>query len=372
MTSKVILNQVLSRYDDKQKHPGYTSGVPTQVNVTINFLHVRSISQKEQLLEQVEAFVTEAWSDSRLTFQNPEAGSANVYFVEIDPELVWHPRLYVEGSSEISTPNKIAWITNEGKMEVQTRILMDIPCPMHFGQLPFDKQSCPIKFLDEYYESSAMVLNIAEGGITGLDRIKSGMWQDFQYTTSLTRDEEFPAYSVATVFLKMQRSSLPDYKNVMVPAFLFALLSYMGFWISPAAVPARAGLGVTCVLITVGLQGQVRAKLPIVSYQMWLDDFLLGVLCFNVIAVATFAMENFATRGRAEAEKYQKKSESSESDLDGQGQTPPRMSSWRHRMWIRMLLVMCELDAIMRIVYPAAFLIFTICLSEAVSSYGHN
>ena len=74
---------------------------------------------------------------------------------------------------------------------------------------------------------------------------------------------------------------------------IFVFLSYLGCWISPAAAPARVALGIITVLVVTGQLASVTAKLPPLSYGVWLVDFQFGCLLFNIVSFVLYAVVNF-------------------------------------------------------------------------------
>ena len=65
-------------------------------------------------------------------------------------------------------------------------------------------------------------------------------------------------------------------------ACLIVLLGYLGSWINPAAAPGRIALGVISILIVANNYQSVKSDLPDVAYSVFMMDFLLGTLGFNV------------------------------------------------------------------------------------------
>lgn len=50
--------------------------------------------------------------------------------------------------------------------------------------------------------------------------------------------------------------------QIYSPTFLIVVLSWLSFWISKDAVPARVALGITTVLTIVTLMGSLRNSVP--------------------------------------------------------------------------------------------------------------
>ena len=81
----------------------------------------------------------------------------------------------------------------------------------------------------------------------------------------------------------------------VIPGFLFVLLAYCSFWVSKNGVPARVNVGAVIILITINLISNIHNYIPQVHTQVWLANFLLGVLFFAVLAHLEFCVVNFCT-----------------------------------------------------------------------------
>ena len=95
-------------------------------------------------------------------------------------------------------------------------------------------------------------------------------------------------YSYTKACIRIERLSA-IYVVQIVLACLIVLLSYLGSWINPAGAPGRIALGIISILIVANNYQSVRASLPSVAYSVFLMDFLLGALVFNVVAFISCA-----------------------------------------------------------------------------------
>ena len=69
--------------------------------------------------------------------------------------------------------------------------------------------------------------------------------------------------------------------QIYVPSTLIVVLSWVSFWLSPEAVPARVALGITTVLTMTTLISSTNASLPKISYLKSIDVYL--VTCFVMV-----------------------------------------------------------------------------------------
>ena len=70
------------------------------------------------------------------------------------------------------------------------------------------------------------------------------------------------SYSIATARLPLERNKNALFVFGFVVAFLFVFAAYTSFWISPAAAPARVGLGFLCFLLVLNNTNAVRVGRP--------------------------------------------------------------------------------------------------------------
>tara|TARA_B100000795_G_scaffold126251_1_gene94218 strand:- start:397 stop:849 length:453 start_codon:yes stop_codon:yes gene_type:complete len=95
-------------------------------------------------------------------------------------------------------------------------------------------------------------------------------------------------YSFTKACIKLERLSAM-YVMQMGLACLIVLLSYLGSWINPKHAPGRIALGVISVLILTNNYYSVYSSLPNVAYRVFMMDFMLGALVFNVLAFVSCA-----------------------------------------------------------------------------------
>ncbi len=69
--------------------------------------------------------------------------------------------------------------------------------------------------------------------------------------------------------------------QIYVPSTLIVVLSWVSFWLSREAVPARVALGITTVLTMTTLISSTNAALPKISYLKSIDVYL--VTCFVTV-----------------------------------------------------------------------------------------
>ena len=85
--------------------------------------------------------------------------------------------------------------------------------------------------------------------------------------------------------------------QLYVPSVLIVILSWVAFWISIDAIPARVTIGLLTVLtMTTQSTGAARMQLPRVSYIKAIDVWMSVCLLFVFASLLEFAVVNVFSR----------------------------------------------------------------------------
>ena len=74
--------------------------------------------------------------------------------------------------------------------------------------------------------------------------------------------------------ININRKSDYIIQTVMVPSIMFWFISYMGFYVNPAAIPARIAVHLLPILILSNTIKEVHNRMPPISYVTWLSNYL--------------------------------------------------------------------------------------------------
>lgn len=86
--------------------------------------------------------------------------------------------------------------------------------------------------------------------------------------------------------------------QIFIPSILIVILSWVSFWISIEATPARVPLGLLTVLTITTQAGGANSSLPRVSYIKAIDVWMLTCLIFVFSALLEFAIVNVLSRSK--------------------------------------------------------------------------
>jgi len=93
--------------------------------------------------------------------------------------------------------------------------------------------------------------------------------------------------------LKFQRNPMFYIRYYCIPSILFIIMTYCSFWIDKGAAPARAGLAITVILITINFNKGVTLILPPASGSIWLANYFMGILVFTIISMFEYVLLNY-------------------------------------------------------------------------------
>ncbi len=95
--------------------------------------------------------------------------------------------------------------------------------------------------------------------------------------------------------------------QIYVPSCLIVVLSWVSFWLSREAVPARVALGITTVLTMTTLISSTNASLPKISYLKSIDVYLVTCFVMVFISLLEFAAVSYMTNRSARWKKMKQK-----------------------------------------------------------------
>ena len=175
-----------------------------------------------------------------------------------------------------------------------------INCHFYLGKLPWDEQTCEIDV--GLYSQTLAEVNLTwtdnndEGALAGLEHQVTAEWFiGEQHAENRIHKGAAGDYALAVATFKLTRNPLHHEKKIL-KSCIFVLISYLGVWIDAEAAPARVALALLMILIVMTQIEMVESKLPNVSYHIWLADFQLGCLIFNILCFFSYVLVNYGAR----------------------------------------------------------------------------
>lgn len=131
--------------------------------------------------------------------------------------------------------------------------------------------------------------------IHGLDQLQLAQFTitSYRFSTELMNFKsagQFPRLSLA---FHLRRNRGVHIIQSYMPSILLVAMSWVSFWISQAAVPARVSLGITTVLTMTTLMVSARSSLPRASAIKALDVYFWICYVFVFAALVEYAFAHF-------------------------------------------------------------------------------
>ncbi|KAL7395345.1 hypothetical protein ABVT39_014918 [Epinephelus coioides] len=305
-----ILDRLLDGYDNRLR-PGSGGGV-TEVKTDIFVTSFGPVSDVE-MEYTMDMFFRQMWVDERLKFEGPtEILRLNNRMVD----KIWTPDTFFRNSKKsishnMTTPNKLFRIMQNGTVLYTMRLTISAECPMRLMDFPMDGHSCPLRFGSYAYTSSEILFSWRKGLIASVDcPPESISLLQYDLVGQTLSSEIFKSntghYSVQVVHFHLQRKLGYYLIQTYIPLIMVVVLSQVSFWINKESVPARTVAGITTVLTMTTLSISARESLPKVAYATAMDWFIAVCFAFVASALVEFAAVNYFATLQANRLKKQK------------------------------------------------------------------
>ncbi|XP_030649266.1 gamma-aminobutyric acid receptor subunit alpha-6 [Chanos chanos] len=301
-----ILDRLLDGYDNRLR-PGF-GGPVTEVKTDIFVTSFGPVSDVE-MEYTMDVFFRQTWIDERLKFEGPiEILRLNNLMVS----KIWTPDTFFRNgkrsiSHNMTTPNKLFRIMQNGTILYTMRLTINAECPMRLINFPMDGHSCPLKFGSYAYPISEIVYTWKKGPLFSVEvpqESSSLLQYDLigQTVSSERLKSNTGEYVVMTVHFHLQRKMGFFLIQTYIPCIMTVILAQVSFWINKESVPARTVFGITTVLTMTTLSISARHSLPKVSYATAMDWFIAVCFAFVFSALIEFAAVNYFSTLQANKE----------------------------------------------------------------------
>ncbi|XP_009293960.1 gamma-aminobutyric acid receptor subunit alpha-1 isoform X1 [Danio rerio] len=316
-----ILDSLLDGYDNRLR-PGLGERV-TEVKTDIFVTSIGPVSDHD-MEYTIDVFFRQSWKDERLKFKGP---MAVLRLNNLMASKIWTPDTFFHNGKKsvahnMTMPNKLLRITEEGTLLYTMRLTVRAECPMHLEDFPMDAHACPLKFGSYAYTRAEVVYvwtrGAAQSVVVADDGSRLNQYDLMgQSVDSGVVQSSTGEYVVMTTHFHLKRKIGYFVIQTYLPCIMTVILSQVSFWLNRESVPARTVFGVTTVLTMTTLSISARNSLPKVAYATAMDWFIAVCYAFVFSALIEFATVNYFTkRGYAwdgksvVPEKQKKKKES--------------------------------------------------------------
>uniref|UniRef100_A0A915DD23 Gamma-aminobutyric acid receptor subunit beta n=1 Tax=Ditylenchus dipsaci TaxID=166011 RepID=A0A915DD23_9BILA len=290
------ISQVLNRLTDRTKYdkrlrPKYGQG-PVDVGITV---HVSSISAVSEVINPksagINVRVDAAFDKLDLGFERITSLTVGVDYLD----RLWKPDTFFPNEKKsffhtATTHNSFLRIEPDGRVSTSQRLTVTATCPMQLQLFPMDFQTCRLEIesygyttgdIDMYWGARRSDSTSPQKAVA-FDHFSLPQFRRTGYRVNVTKAVTSSGEYVRLYFEVILSRNLGFYlMNIIIPSMLIVSISWVSFWLSREASPARVGLGVTTVLTMTTLITTTNNSMPKVSYIKGLDVFLN--FCFVMV-----------------------------------------------------------------------------------------
>uniref|UniRef100_A0A2K5Q9R0 Gamma-aminobutyric acid type A receptor subunit delta n=1 Tax=Cebus imitator TaxID=2715852 RepID=A0A2K5Q9R0_CEBIM len=337
-------------------------GPPVNVALALEVASIDHISEAN-MEYTMTVFLHQSWRDSRLSYNHTnETLGLDSRFVD----KLWLPDTFIVNAKsawfhDVTVENKLIRLQPDGVILYSIRITSTVACDMDLAKYPMDEQECMLDlescflyrqspparaprarpgsaahlcaFPADGYSSEDIVYYWSESQehIHGLDKLQLAQFTitSYRFTTELMNFKSAGQFPRLSLHFHLRRNRGVYIIQSYMPSVLLVAMSWVSFWISQAAVPARVSLGITTVLTMTTLMVSARSSLPRASAIKALDVYFWICYVFVFAALVEYAFAHF----NADYRKKQKQ------------KTKVKVSRPRAEMDVRNAIVLFSLSA---------------------------
>lgn len=275
------------------------------LNVSINLFISSFDSIAETTMDFGLTFIMRLrWQDPRMMF--PDITNEKTYnnrtILTMDLKFLdelWVPDVFFANEKsanvhQITSDNKRLRIDSAGYIYLEMRLSATLSCHMRFEHFPMDVQVCAIEIESFAYDTADVNFDW-DSTPGGVELARSIELPQFKLQGHVLGKCESPRGNFTCIEGKFILSRQMGYYLIQayVPTTLIVMLSWISFWISINATPARVSLGITTVLTITSQRSALTAALPMVSYVMAIDIWMSLCMAYVFAAVVEYAIANF-------------------------------------------------------------------------------
>ncbi|PNJ47823.1 GABRD isoform 6 [Pongo abelii] len=273
-------------------------GPPVNVALALEVASIDHISEAN-MEYTMTVFLHQSWRDSRLSYNHTnETLGLDSRFVD----KLWLPDTFIVNAKsawfhDVTVENKLIRLQPDGVILYSIRITSTVACDMDLAKYPMDEQECMLDLESYGYSSEDIVYYWSESQehIHGLDKLQLAQFTitSYRFTTELMNFKSAGQFPRLSLHFQLRRNRGVYIIQSYMPSVLLVAMSWVSFWISQAAVPARVSLGITTVLTMTTLMVSARSSLPRASAIKALDVYFWICYVFVFAALVEYAFAHF-------------------------------------------------------------------------------
>lgn len=273
-------------------------GPPVNVAMAIEVASIDHISEAN-MEYTMTVFLRQSWHDDRLSYNHTNKTlGLDSRFVD----KLWLPDTFIVNAKsawfhDVTVENKLIRLQPNGVILYSSRITSTVACDMDLTKYPMDEQECMLDLESYGYSSEDIVYHWSESQmhIHGLDKLELSQFTitDYRFVTETMNTKSAGRFPRLSLRFQLRRNRGVYIIQSYMPSILLVAMSWVSFWISQSAVPARVSLGITTVLTMTTLMVSARSSLPRASAIKALDVYFWICYVFVFAALIEYAFAHY-------------------------------------------------------------------------------
>ncbi|XP_072305409.1 gamma-aminobutyric acid receptor subunit delta [Eucyclogobius newberryi] len=273
-------------------------GPPVNVAMAIEVASIDHISEAN-MEYTMTVFLRQSWRDDRLSYNHTNKTlGLDSRFVD----KLWLPDTFIVNAKsawfhDVTVENKLIRLQPNGVILYSSRITSTVACDMDLTKYPMDEQECMLDLESYGYSSEDIVYHWSESQthIHGLDKLELSQFTitDYRFVTETMNTKSAGRFPRLSLRFELRRNRGVYIIQSYMPSILLVAMSWVSFWISQSAVPARVSLGITTVLTMTTLMVSARSSLPRASAIKALDVYFWICYVFVFAALIEYAFAHY-------------------------------------------------------------------------------
>ncbi|XP_053546333.1 gamma-aminobutyric acid receptor subunit delta isoform X3 [Bombina bombina] len=338
-------------------------GPPVNVAVDIEVTNIDHISEVN-MEYTITVYLRQSWKDERLSYNHTNKTlGLDSRFVEI----LWLPDTFIVNAKyawfhDVTAENKLIRLQPDGVILYSSRITSIISCDMDLTKYPMDEQECMLELESYGYSSEDILYSWSEtqDQIHGLDKLELPQFTitNYRFTEEVMNFKSAGHFPRLCLHLELKRNRGVYIIQSYVPSILLVAMSWVSFWISQSAVPARVSLALVeyafahfnaDYMKNQGVKSKIRKRVRQVNVKEGKHSIVMFPLSVLGINLGTSVKE------RDKRESYNR----DQSENTDTRQKIPLESAHEKKVNLKSFLKPIDADTIdvySRVVFPVAFL----------------
>ncbi|MBI3268936.1 MAG: hypothetical protein HYZ53_07935 [Planctomycetes bacterium] len=257
---------------------------PVEVRVGMCYVDFDAIDATNENFKAM-GYLFLSWKDPRLAFDPKAEGVREKHYAAGE---LWSPVIEVINALEFNVLLQDGYhVSPDGTVNFPTRFNATLSSELDYARFPFDRQE--LQFMVEPFTAEPdQVVLVQDEARTGIeDEAFLSGWRLHGLTveSSTRRFLKTPTrFSRLTFKLAITRISHYYLLNIVLPTFLFVLLSWIVFWVDLEDVSTQLGLTLSLLLTVVAFTISIDTALPDLEYSTWMDYFQRASFVFILLS----------------------------------------------------------------------------------------